>query len=207
VTARSHVELDAADLRGVARKQVVRARSLDPRQRGRALGDRAVVEQPQVAEAVLGEQRIGLGRVDLAAQQVRDLAVAQERVVVLEPPGIRLQQQCRRAGVLDLLAHVAPVLGLVGAGQPVDLAVEDDAGAGLEHVAADPERAGVAQQRCPLAAGVDDELDARSRARLERPRAEQREVPVRIVQEGRAAAQERAVEIAVDAPERSHRAT
>ena len=37
----------------------------------------AVVDQPQVAVAVLGEQRLGLGDVDVPAQDVRDLAAAE----------------------------------------------------------------------------------------------------------------------------------
>ena len=54
----------------------------------------AVVDEPQVLVAVLGEQRVGLERVDLVAEeQVRDLAVVAPRLVVPQPPGVVLEQQ------------------------------------------------------------------------------------------------------------------
>ena len=79
--------------------------------------------------AVLGQQRVGLERVDVAAQQERHLAVAHERVEALEPAGVALEQERGRTGGLDLLAHAAPVVGPVRPRQPVQLAVEDHAAA------------------------------------------------------------------------------
>ena len=103
--------------------------------------------------------------------------------------------------------HGPPVLGHDVAREPVQLAVEHEARAGLEGEAAHAEDAGVVDERAAPPARVDDDLGAGPRARLERPRAEQREAAVRIVQEGRVPTQQRAVEIEVDAAQRGVTAT
>ena len=105
----------------------------------------AVVDQAQVGVAVLGEQRLGLGDVDEAAQSVRDLAAAVIRCMGLEPTGEALEQQVGRPGRSR---------SAVGArlGQPVDLAVDHEAAAGLEDVlVAAP--AGARPRRAPPAGG------------------------------------------------------
>ena len=53
--------------------------------------------------AVLGQHAVGLRGVDEAAEQVRDFALEVPRLVVLQAPGVVLEQQRRRAGALDLL--------------------------------------------------------------------------------------------------------
>ena len=73
--------------------------------------DAAVVDEAQVLVAVLLEQLVGLERVDVAAEQMADVAVAVPRVVVLEPAGVVVEQQLRRAGVRDLSKIVLPSRG------------------------------------------------------------------------------------------------
>ena len=77
---------------------------------------RAVVDQAQVPEAVLAEQRVGLDGVDEAAEQVRDLAVGVPRVVVLQParrsaraaaPGAPAASIC--SWIVTLARHDSPV--------------------------------------------------------------------------------------------------
>ena len=53
----------------------------------------AVVDQPQVVVAVLVQQRPRLLDVDVAAQDVRDLAALRVGGVGLEPPSVALEQQ------------------------------------------------------------------------------------------------------------------
>ena len=91
--------------------------------------------------ALLGEQRVGLGGVDAAAEQVRDVSVGCHGVVVLQRPEA-LEQQRRRARGLDEVEDGARRRRLI-AGQPLHLAVEHEARARLEDVGPHPEDAGV----------------------------------------------------------------
>ena len=77
----------------------------------------AVVDQPQVVVAVLVQQRPCLLDVDVAAQDVRDLAALRVRRVGLEPPSVALEQQVGRARRGD------PLVG-VRLGEPVQLVVD-----------------------------------------------------------------------------------
>ncbi len=81
--------------------------------------------------AVLGEQPVDLGRVDEAAEEVRDLALDVPGLVVLQAALVVLEQQRRRARALDLLGD-RQLAGQQLAGQPVLLAVEHHARAGLD---------------------------------------------------------------------------
>ena len=67
---------DPRRLGQLAREQVVEAHLRQAVQRRRAVMGLAVVHEPQVGVAVLGEQRLGLGDVDEPAQRVGDLAAA-----------------------------------------------------------------------------------------------------------------------------------
>jgi hypothetical protein len=71
--------------------------------------DRPVVHQPQVAQSVLAQELVGLERIDEPPHQVRDLAVQVPGRVVLEPTAVVLEQQPRRAGLLDLVVDRLPV--------------------------------------------------------------------------------------------------
>ena len=105
----------------------------------------AVVHQPQVAVAVLGEQRLGLGDVDEPAQRVGDLPAAVIGRMGLQATRVALQQQVGRPGRGDPLVRVR-------LGQPVDLTVDHEAGAGLEDVLVEPEQPHVLAEHRPRAA-------------------------------------------------------
>src|SRR3954453_6269922 len=136
------MRLDRARLRHARRDEVVDARVGDVRE-VRAPGvHRAVVDEAQPAVAVLIEQRVRLERVDLATEEVRDLAAAVPRVVVFQASGVAIEQQGRRAGGADLLEDRARLPGLQVAREPLLLAVEDEAGADLEDVRALAEQPG-----------------------------------------------------------------
>ena len=161
----------------------------------------AVVDEPQRAVAALGEQGVDLAGVDEPAEEVRHLAVAVPRVVVLQPPGVVLQQQRGRAGGLDLLVDRAAVAGHEVAGQPDLLAVEHEAGAGLEDVGGLGEQARVLAHRPLAAAGHEHDLGAGAVAGLQRADALQRELLVGVAQQRAARSQQGAVEVDV---ERAH---
>ena len=203
VAACALVACDRARLRGLARDQVVRARALDG-ETGRPALNRPVVDQSQVAVAVLGEQRVGLERVDLAAEQVRDVAPQVPRVVVLEAPRVGLEQQGGRARLRDQIVDRPPVDRDQAAGQQLELAVEHERRARLVDERALAEQARGALDVRPPAAGEQHDLGAGARAGLQGPRAQQRERAVAVVQERAVAAEQRAVEVHVDAGEPGH---
>ena len=97
--------------------------------------------------------------------------------------------------------HGLAVAGLELARQERGLAVDHEAGADLEDVGGLPEQAGVLHHLRAAAPRLDHHLDARAVARLERARREQREVALRGAEERRPAAEQRPVEIRVDAPD------
>ena len=152
----------------------------------------AVVHQPQVAVAVLGEQRLGLGDVDEPAQRVGDLAAAVIRGMGLQATRVTLEQEVGRPRRRDALVRV-------GLGQPVDLAVDHEAGAALEDVLVHPQQAHVLAEHRPRAARHRDHQRAGAVARLERPHAEQRELPLAVARHRPAGAEQRPVEIDVQA--------
>jgi hypothetical protein len=160
--------------------------------------DAAVVDEPQRAVAVLGEQRVGLGGVDEPAEEVRDLAVAMPRVVVLEPALVVLEQQRGRAHRLDLVVDRAGLAGHEVARQPVLLAVEHEAGAGLEDVRRLADEPRVLHDLRLPAAGHEHDLGAGAITGLQRTHAVQRERAVGAAQQHAAGAEQRRVEVDVD---------
>ena len=183
---------DARRLRDPGGHEVVGPHLGNP---GEPLGpspDDAVVEESQPSPAAVREEGLGLGGIDPPAQEVRDLALEVPRIVLLEREGV-LQGRHRPTGRRPLVGRVA--LGR----EPRHLPVEHDPAAHLEDVAGRPEEPGVLVELRAAPARVEDDLDARPVARLERPGAEQREGAVRIAQERGAGAEQRAVEIAEEA--------
>ena len=114
------------------RDQVVGVGAALDRRHRRA--DRAVVEQPQVAGAVRGEQLVRLIDVDLAAEEVREDAAGVPGRVVLEPALEVLEEQLRHAALLHLLVDRAALVGDHLAGQQRRLAVDREGAAGLVDV-------------------------------------------------------------------------
>ena len=90
--------------------------------------------------------------VDLAAEQVRDLAVQVPRRVVLEPARVALEQQRRAPEASISVEHRLALARHEAAREPLQLAVEHEPGAGLERVGAHAEQAGVVEQRARGAA-------------------------------------------------------
>ena len=86
----------------------------------------AVVDQPQVVVAVRGEQPVDLRDVDQPAEQMRDLAPAVPRRVVLQATRVALEQQAGAPVALDLLVDADALPRQEGAGQPLLLAVEHE---------------------------------------------------------------------------------
>ena len=105
---------DSLALARTAGDQVVGVGDLDPRHRP---ADRAVVEEAQVLVAGLGDQRVRLLGVDLAAHQQRELAAGVPGLVPLEPALEVGEQQLRDPGVEDLLGDGLP--SSVGCQEPV----------------------------------------------------------------------------------------
>ena len=161
-----------------------------------------VVDEAEVAVAVLGQERVGLEGVDrVAEEEVGDLAGVAPGLVDPQPARVVLEQQRRGARLLDLLVDRLAVARLQPVGEPLELAVEHQAAARLEDVGAQAEHARVVEERGLAAAGVRDDLDLRPGASLERPRAEQRERSFAVVEQRRAAAQQGPVEIEVGGAE------
>ena len=139
--------------------------------------------------AVLDQQRVGLEGVDLVAEEeVGDLAGVAPGLVDPQPARVVVEQERRRARLLDLLVDRLAVAGLEAVGEPLELAVEHEAAARLEDVRAQAEHARVVQERGLAAAGVRDDLDLGPGTGLERPRAEQGEPALPVVEQRRAAA-------------------
>ncbi len=152
----------------------------------------AVVDQPQVVVAVLVQERARLLDVDVAAQDVRDLAALGVRRVGLEASRVALEQQVGRAGGRD------PLVG-VRLGQPVQLVADGEAAARLEDVVVEAEDARVVVQDRPRAPRHRAHEHAGPVARLERPDAEEREAAVAVARHRPAGAQQRPVEVDVQA--------
>ena len=129
---------------------------------------------------------------------MRDLALDVPRLVVLEPPGVALEQQRRRAGALDLLGDRQLARQQV-ARQPVLLAVQHHARAGLEDVGALAEQPRVLEHLRAPAPGHQHDLHARAQARLHGAHAVDRHRSLAVVQQRGAAAEQRAVEVEVQA--------
>ena len=105
--ADAHVARDRVGLRRPARDEVVGAHLVERDEVGRAAVHAAVVDEPQRAVAVLGEQRVDLvrrrrGRERGARPRGRDA-----RVVVLQAARVVLEQQRGRARRLDLVVDRA----------------------------------------------------------------------------------------------------
>jgi hypothetical protein len=147
---------------------------------------------------MLAQQRVRLSDVDQAAEEVGDLASAVPGVVVLECSGVMLEQQRRRAGVLDLLMHAA--LARDQLGHPQLLTIELQHAAGLEDEGALAEQAGVLGDLRAPAPAHQHHLDPRSQAGLESAHPQQRDAAVAIVQQRRARAEQRAVQVEVERP-------
>jgi hypothetical protein len=133
------------------------------------------------------EQGVRLVGVDQPAEQVRELAPQVPRLVVLEPPGVALEQQRRDAGVLDLLEDGPPVARLDVAGQVDVLAVDVQPAADLVDVGGLAEQPRVLHHLRLAPPRLEHDLHARAVAGLERPRGQQREGAL-VVAEQRGAA-------------------
>ena len=197
VAARAHVRGHRLGLRRPARDQVVGVRRALEAEQRLLRRDVAVVHEAEVVR----QQRVRLVHVDEPAQEVRELALAVPRRVRLEPARVALEQQLRRARLLDLLPDRLAVARLELAEVGV-LAVDVQAAPDLVDVGGLPEQARVLHHLRLAPAGLEHHLDARAVARLERARGKQREVALGVAEERRAAAEQRAVEIRVDAPQR-----
>jgi hypothetical protein len=139
--------------------------------------------------AVLGQQRLDLLEVDQAAQQVRGLALLG---IGLQPALETLEQQRRGAGGGD------PRVG-VGGGEPMQLAVEHEARACLEDVVVETEQSHVAREPRARAPGHHDDRGPGPVARLERAQSEEREAAVAVARHRPAGAEQRPVEVDVQA--------
>src|SRR5215218_8549899 len=204
VPARAHVCRYCACLGRRRRDQVVGVRVLDVGQR-RVVADGAVVDQAQAVDARLAHRSLGLERVDEPPEEVRYLAVDVPRRVVLEPARVALEQQLRRAELGNLLEDRSFVRHQV-AGEPLQLAVDHQPGPRLEDVGARPDDAGVLEHLRAAPARVKDDLGLSARARLQRPHPDGRERPLAVAQQRRAASEQRAVEIDVQAAQQALRA-
>ena len=151
---------------------------------------------------MLGEQLVHLAQVDLAAEEMREVAVGVPGRVVLDPARERLEQQARRAGLARSARGRCVLARLEVAGQEHLLGAVDEPAAHLVDVGglADQPRVLVHLRLAP--AGLDHDLDAGPVAGLERADREQREVALGVAQERRALAEHRAVEVGVDAAQR-----
>src|SRR4051812_28027959 len=124
---------------------------------------------------------------------MRELTPLVPRRVVLEPSGVALEQEARRAGLGDQLVDAAPVAGLQVAGEERLLAVDHDAAAKLER-----ER-GLAEKPCDLTcrgappARNRHHLGAGPVAGLQPTHAQQCECAVGVLEEAAAATEQRAV--------------
>src|SRR5271165_1361653 len=118
--------------------------------------------------------------------------------MMLEAPGIALEQHRGRTRELDLLGD-AQLAREQLAGEPVLLAVEHDACAGLEDVGALPEQARVLVELRTTAPGHEDDLDVGAHARLQRTHAVDRDSSLPVAQQRRAATEQGPVEVEVQA--------
>ena len=116
---------------------------------------------------------------------------------MLEPVGEVLEQQPRRAGVFDLVVDRDVAGRDQVAGQPVLLAVEDDARPGLEDVRALAEQPRVLGDARASPAAHDHDLGAGPQARLDRPHPEQREPIVGPMQQPPTRPEQRPIEVDV----------
>ncbi len=170
--------------------------AVDRRHRG---ADRTVVEQPQVIVAALAEQPVGLGDVDLAAEQVGEDAAVVPGVVVLEVLREALEQRLRGAAGLDLLEDRAALVGDEVAGEDRLLAFDREGAAGLVDVG------GLAHQPRRLmdlrlaAAGHDHNLGPGPGAGLQGARLRQREGALGVAEEHASRPEQGPVEVGVDA--------
>ena len=120
----------------------------------------------------------------------------------LEPPREALEQERRRARVGDLVVDRLAVARLPAAGQEHALAVDHQAGAELVDVGGLAEQARVLHHLRLAASGLDDDLDARPEARLERAGGQEREAAVAVAEQRAAPAEQRPVEVRVDTAQR-----
>ena len=184
---------DARGLRDARRQQVVEAHARQAGEGGRVVVGLAVVDQPQVVVAALVQERARLLDVDVAAQDVRDLAALGVGRVGLEAPVVALEQQVGRARRGD------PLVG-VRLGQPVQLVA--DARSRRPPRRCSRRGRGVRASSCRTARGRPDiahDQHAGAVARLERPDAQEREAPVAVARHRPAGAEQRPVEVDVQA--------
>ncbi len=125
---------------------------------------------------------VDLDGIHQSAEEVRDLALCVPRLVVLQAPGVALQQQRRRTGEFDLLGD-RELAGQQLAGQPVLLPVQHEACARLEDVGALAEQTRVLEHLRAPAPGHQDDLDACAQTRLNRAHAVDRHRPLTVVQQ------------------------
>ena len=173
----------------------------DQVERVRARSDLAVVHEAQAGVPLGGEQLVGLVGVHRTAEDVRHLAIQVERSVGLEPSPVVAEQKVRRSRARDLLVHRLDLAWLEVACEERGLAVDHETRAHLEDVRRLPDQAGVLHHLRAPATRCDHHLGAGPVARLERSRSEQREITLRGAEERRPEAEERPVEIGVDAPD------
>ena len=125
------------------------------------------------------EQLVGLGDVDLAAEEVGEDAAVVPGRVVLEPPLEVLEEQLRDAARLDLLVDGAALVGDHLAGQQRRLALDREGAAGLVDVGGLAHQAGRLVDLGLAAAGHDHDLDPGPVAGLQPARLGQSRSPPR----------------------------
>jgi hypothetical protein len=162
-------------------------------------GDRAVVEEAEVAVAVLDEHGVCLDDVHLAAEEVRQKPVLVPGVMPLQPSREALEEEIGDAGGEHLLGRRAVLVGNPLAGQKRALAVDHHAAAGLVDVCGLTEEAGIGHHLRLAAPGHDHHLDVGSVARLQRPGLQERERALGVAEQRAPLSEQGAVEVGVDA--------
>ena len=194
------MEADGLGLAGSAGDEVVGVGDLVKAHDGPR--DRSVVQEAQVIMASLGQRRVRLGDIDLAPEQVGQLAVVVPGVVPLQASGKSLEQKIRDPGREHLLGGVAVVVRVPVAGQQGAFPVDDDPASGLVDVGRLGEQPRIGHHLRLTASRHDHDLDVGAVARLQRPGLAEREVPLPVAKQRAVAAEERSVEIGVDAAQR-----
>jgi hypothetical protein len=174
---------------------------LDLRHRRR---DRAVVEQPQIVVPLRLQQPVCLADVDQAAEEVRVLTARVPGLVVLQPSREAFEEQSRDAPRLDLLEDRRALGRAQVAGQKRRRAVDDHGAAGLVDVGGLPDQPRVLHHLRLTAPRHDHHLDPGAVAGLKSPRLKQREAALGVPEQRAARAEQRAVEVGVDAS-KTHR--
>src|SRR5436305_13825077 len=124
------------------------------------------------------------------------------RSVVLEPAAEALEQEPRRAGVLDQLVDRLAVVRLQLARQQSVLTVDCEPAAELVDESVLADQTCVLGDRHTATARSEHDLDVRPKASFERARGEQREAAVGVAEQRPPTTEQRAVHVGVHAADR-----